>query len=93
MKKLLVPFFALFLFSCGNMSKQNATDSQNDSLWAEETTAETAKPMPPVYVVCDVYGEKFLLRQRFDEDEKPSAPDSLNKYKFVIYKRNIYLCK
>lgn len=86
MKKLLVPFFALFLFSCGNSSRQNTADSQNDSLWAEKTTVETAKPMPPVYVVCDVYGEKFLLRQRFDEDEKPSAPDSLNKYKFVIYK-------
>ena len=87
MKKLLVPFFALLLFSCVNSSRQNATDSQNASPRVEETTAETAKPMPPVYVVCDVYGEKFLLRQRFDEDEKPSAPDSLNKYKFVIYKR------
>ena len=86
MKKLLVPFFALFLFSCVNSSRQNTADSQNDSPRVEETTAETAKPMPPVYVVCDVYGEKFLLRQRFDEDEKPSAPDSLNKYKFVIYK-------
>ena len=57
MKKLLVPFFAVFLFSCVNTSKQNATDSQNASPRVEETTAETAKPMPPVYVVCDVYGE------------------------------------
>ena len=46
--------------------------------------------MPPVYVLSDQYGERFLLQTYFDDGETPQPNDSLKNYKYIIYDGKYY---
>ncbi|MBR4441005.1 MAG: hypothetical protein IKS00_05585 [Bacteroidales bacterium] len=73
--------FALVSYGGGNQTQT----SQNADSSAATQTVKTPQPAQPVYVLCDQYGTKFLVRQHFDDGVTPAAPDSLKNYKTIFY--------
>ena len=87
-KQLLVlSLSALMLFGCGgNHQQQQTTNTEATEVEAEVQVA----PVPPVYVLSDQYGERFLLQTYFDDGETPQPNDSLKNYKYIIYDGKYY---
>ena len=89
MKKhlLVLSLSALMLFGCGgNHQQQQTTNTEATEVEAEVQVA----PVPPVYVLSDQYGERFLLQTYFDDGETPQPNDSLKNYKYIIYDDKYY---
>lgn len=81
MKKHVFLFLSvLLLFGCGEQGQNQKTN--NDQPEVQEVTVQE---VPPVYVLSDKFGEKFLLLAYLGDDETPRIPDSLSNYKYIIY--------
>ena len=84
---LILSLSALMLFGCGgNNQQQQTTNTDAAELEAEVQVA----PVPPVYVLSDQFGTKFLLQAVFEENVAPEAPDNLSRYKYIVYNDQFY---
>lgn len=99
MKKSFIFTFllALALLGCGgsNTNKNNnLSDGQKeaDQLGLVEQEA-SAKPVPPVFVLSDQYGEKFLILASFEGNVAPEVPAKLSQYKYIIFNERFYPVK
>ena len=89
MKKhlLVISLLALMLFGCGgNNQQQQTTNTEVAKVEAEVQVA----PVPPVYVLSDQFGTKFLLQAVFEENVAPEVPDNLSRYKYIVYNDQFY---
>lgn len=96
-KNFITLLLALALFGCGgsNTNKNNSlSDVQKEAdqlgLVEQETSA---KVVPPVFVLSDQYGEKFLLLASFEGNVAPEVPAKLSQYKYIIYDERFYPVK
>ena len=87
MKKLLLPVLcAMLLMSCtGKQDNGNSTPEVDTTATTENVATEQAQPRVPLYVLSDQEGTKFLLI-----DYETTQPESLNDYKYIVYKGNAY---
>lgn len=86
MKKLVFLLFsAILLFGCGG--QQQNQNAKNDQPVVQDVAVQE---VPPVYVLSDEFGEKFLLLAYLGDDETFQMPDSLFSYKYVIYNGRYY---
>ena len=86
MKKLVFLLFsAILLFGCGG--QQQNQNAKNDQPVVQDVAVQE---VPPVYVLSDEFGEKFLLLAYLGDDETPRIPDSLSSYKYIIYNGRYY---
>ena len=101
MKKHIFTLFlsVSILFGCGESNQnQGQKPQESDSLSTEGIAptegviaSETQKSaLPPIYVLSDQFGEKFLLQDSFNENKASEAPESLNQYKYILYNGKYY---